>query len=170
MSTAESSSKAIKVLFVCMGNICRSPTAHAVFQKLVDDNELNEVIKIDSAGTYGYHIGKKPDARATSAGATRGYDLSVLRARKVERSDFENFDYLLAMDSENYADLESQCDHDFKHKIKLFLEFAQHAEVQEVPDPYYGGLKGFEVVLDLVEAASRGLLEHIKQTHLPIGK
>jgi len=165
LSSAETPSKAIKVLFVCMGNICRSPTAHAVFQKFVDDIGLNEVIEIDSAGTYGYHIGKKPDSRATSAAANRGYDLSVLRARKIEQSDFEKFDYLLAMDSENYEDLESKCDRQYKHKIKLFLEFAPHVEVQEVPDPYYGGLKGFEAVLDLVEDASKGLLKHIKLEH-----
>lgn len=162
--------KQVNILFVCMGNICRSPTAHAVFQKFVDDNELNEAIKIDSAGTYGYHIGKKPDSRASAVAIKRGYDLSSLRARKVEHEDFEHFDYVLAMDDENYADLitlsQSDQKQDHKHKIKLFLDFAVQSNVREVPDPYYGGSKGFEMVLDLVEDASKGLLAHIKQTNL----
>lgn len=149
-----------------MGNICRSPTAHAVFQKMVDDEQLSESVEIDSAGTYGYHIGKKPDTRAASAASGRGYDMSVLRARKVERADFESFDYLLAMDDENYSDLMAQSDKQYKDKIKLFLNFASKNDVHEVPDPYYGGLDGFEEVLDLVEEAGQGLLECIKKTHL----
>ena len=153
-----------------MGNICRSPTAHSVFQQLVDEHDLNNIIEVDSAGTYAYHKGKKPDARASSIADKRGYNLSGMRARKVAEGDFEKFNYILAMDDENYIDLLSQCDNEHKHKIKHFLEFGSQTKLHEVPDPYYGGLNGFEVVLDLVEDASKGLLEHIKATHLQIGK
>lgn len=153
----------VDVLFVCMGNICRSPTAHGVFQKLVDQESLSKQVFVDSAGTYGYHIGKQPDSRAIKAASKRGYDLSNLRARKVAAEDFIKFDYVLAMDEENYADLLSQSDTEYHHKIKLFLEFSKYRNTKEVPDPYYGGGHGFEEVLDLVEDASSGLLEHIKQ-------
>lgn len=150
-----------------MGNICRSPTAHGVFQQLVTNNKLDKLITVDSAGTYDYHIGKSPDKRATAAAANRGYDLSTLRARQVTNSDFEKFDYVLAMDDENYGDLIAQCGDEHKHKVSLLLKFATQANVSEVPDPYYGGPHGFETVLDLVEDASLGLLKHIKTTHLP---
>ena len=149
-----------------MGNICRSPTAHGVFQQLVIEHSLNNLIEVDSAGTHAYHIGKKPDARACSIAAKRGYNLSNLRARKVSSADFENFEYILAMDDENYTNLLTECNEEHKHKIKLFLEFSTQVKVQEVPDPYYGGLNGFENVLDLVEDASKGLLNHIELTHL----
>jgi len=161
------SSKQLRVLFVCMGNICRSPTAHAVFQKLVIEHGLKNIIEVDSAGTHAYHLGKKPDARACTIAAKRGYNLSKLRARKVKSADFEKFEYILAMDNENFTDLLTECNEEHKHKIKLFLEFSTQVEAQEVPDPYYGGLRGFEKVLDLVEDASNGLLNHIEFTHLP---
>ncbi|MBT8123285.1 MAG: low molecular weight phosphotyrosine protein phosphatase [Gammaproteobacteria bacterium] len=150
-----------------MANICRSPTAHGVFQKIVDNHDLNDFIVVDSAGTYAHRIGKKPDARAITAAAKRGYNLVGLRARKVTDADFEIFDYILAMDDENYADLTAQCRDEHKDKVRHFLEFATQAGVNEVPDPYYGGSQGFETVLDLVEEASLGLLKHIKTTHLP---
>ncbi len=150
-----------------MGNICRSPTAHGVFQKLVIEHGLNNIVEVDSAGTHAYHIDKKPDARACSIAAKRGYNLSKLRARKVISADFEKFEYILAMDNENYTDLLAECNEEYKHKIKYFLEFSTKFKVQEVPDPYYGGLSGFENVLDLVEDASNGLLNHIEFTHLP---
>jgi len=158
--------KDIGVLFVCMGNICRSPTAHGVFQYLVKQNGLNEKIAVDSAGTYSYNIGKKPDIRAMQTAAKRGYDLSKLRARKVIESDFEKFDYVLAMDGENHMELVQQCPKEHQDKVKYFLEFASNAKTLEVPDPYHGGEKGFEVVLDMVEDACKGLLTYIEETNL----
>lgn len=156
----------INVLFVCMGNICRSPTAHGAFQNLVDQENLAKKIYVDSAGTYGYHIGKQPDSRAMKAAANRNIDLSSLRARKVEAEDFGKFDYILAMDEENYSDLISQTSSDNHSKIQLFLGYAKNKSKSEVPDPYYGGGQGFEEVLDLVEDASLGLLAHIKTKNL----
>ncbi len=156
----------VSVLFVCMGNICRSPTAHGVFQKLVDDAGLSKEIMIDSAGTYAYHEGKAPDSRAISTASERGYNLSKLRARKVTEEDFESFDYILAMDIDNHSDLVSQCSSQYQHKIKLFLGFAGNVKNSEVPDPYYGDINGFETVLDLVESTSKQLLEHIKRKHI----
>lgn len=158
--------KSVNVLFVCMGNICRSPTAHGVFQQLVKQNKFDEFVFVDSAGTYDYHIGKRPDKRSAATAATRGYDLSDLRARQVKQSDFQDFDYILAMDNENYSDLIAQSHEEYKDKVNLFLEYAKKADINEVPDPYYGGPNGFETVLDLVEEASKGLLEHIKVAHL----
>lgn len=148
-----------------MGNICRSPTAHGVFQKIIQQEGLTDRIGIDSAGTYAYHVGKKPDSRAIASASKRGYELSKLRARKVTDEDFEKFDYILAMDEENLADLLVQSNEEHIDKIKLFLEFSKKTQSLEVPDPYYGGAQGFEVVLDLVEEASNGLLAHIKQEH-----
>ena len=154
------------VLFVCMGNICRSPTAQGVFQHFVNKKKLDKKIAVDSAGTYSYHIGKKPDPRAMMAAAKRGYDLSKIRSRKVIDSDFEKFDYVLAMDSENHEDLLNQCPGVYQNKIKFFLEFSPNSNFQEVPDPYYGGVQGFEVVLDLVEETSQNLLSHIEKEYL----
>ena len=156
----------VKVLFVCMGNICRSPTAEGVFRKLVKDEGLAKVIEIDSAGTHAYHIGSKPDKRSQQVALRRGYDLSSLRARKVNDLDYERYDYVLPMDRENYGNLLDQCPSHFESKLQLFLEFADHLQEMEVPDPYYGGSQGFERVLDMVEEASKGLLWHIKSRHL----
>ncbi|MEJ2115713.1 MAG: low molecular weight phosphotyrosine protein phosphatase [Gammaproteobacteria bacterium] len=156
----------VSVLFVCMGNICRSPTAQGVFQKLIDDENLGKTIFVDSAGTHAYQAGKKPDARAISTAAKRGYKLSKYRARKIAELDFERFDYILAMDDENYSIMLEKCDAQHKNKIKLFMKFAVKSEALEVPDPYYGGLTGFETVLDLIEDASMGLLKYIKQRHI----
>ena len=149
-----------------MGNICRSPTAEGVFQHLVDNEKLTKYMSIDSAGTYAYHKGSKPDPRAIEAAAKRGYDLTKLRARKVTKSDFENFHYILAMDSENYADLLEECDTKHAIKIKYLLEFIPNRKDMDVPDPYYGGKSGFEIVLDLIEESSKSLLEYIKNTHI----
>lgn len=156
----------IKVLFVCMGNICRSPTAHGVFESLVSQRGLIRDIEIDSAGTHAYHVGEPPDRRASQVAKTRGFDLSYIRARRVEVSDFEYFDYILAMDEDNFSILDSMAPASHKEKLKLFLEYAPARDETEVPDPYYGGAHGFEHVLDLVEEASQGLLDTIKKKHL----
>jgi protein-tyrosine phosphatase len=150
------------VLFVCMGNICRSPTAEGVFRHLVEAGGLSDHIEIDSAGTHAYHINEPPDRRASAAAKRRGYTLTEIRARRVVDMDFERFDYIIAMDRDNVQRLIEQADVDHHDKIRLFLEFA-NAQEDEVPDPYYGGAAGFERVLDLVEDASRGLLEMLRK-------
>lgn len=160
------SKKVVKILFVCMGNICRSPTAHGVFEHLVNAAELSQSIEIDSAGTHAYHVGNPPDARAQETANKRGFDLSHLKARQVEENDFEYYDYILAMDKDNYALLEQACPDQFKSKLSLFLDFAEDHPLSEVPDPYYGGTKGFENVFDMVNAASLGLLDDIKKRYL----
>ena len=152
----------ISVLFVCMGNICRSPTAEGVFRHLVEEGGLSDHIEIDSAGTHAYHINEPPDRRATAAAGRRGYSLTAIRARRVVDTDFERFDYIIAMDRDNVERLVEQADVEHHDKIRLFLDFA-NAQVDEVPDPYYGGAAGFERVLDLVEDASRGLLEMLRK-------
>ena len=152
----------IRVLFVCMGNICRSPTAEGVFRHFVGAAGLTGRIEADSAGTHDYHIGAPPDSRSQAAAAQRGYDLGGLRARQVRTEDFADFDYVLAMDETNRAALRRLCPSQYRDRVKLFLEFAPDSGVREVPDPYYGGSRGFEEVLDLVEEAARGLLDHIK--------
>lgn len=155
----------VKVLFVCMGNICRSPTAEGVFRHIVNSAGLADKIHIDSAGTHSYHIGSTPDPRAQAAALNRNIDLSSQRARKVKGTDFNEFDYILAMDHSNYADLKDISSNDTVDRLSLFLDFAETASTREVPDPYYGGDQGFEHVLDLVEDASRGLLANIREKH-----
>ncbi len=150
------------VLFCCMGNICRSPTAEAVFRHLVEKEGLEDIIHIDSAGTHDYHIGESPDVRTQRAAKQRGYDMSGLRGRQAETGDFASFDYVLAMDEANLAILQGLRPRDAQSHLGLFLEFAERHQVREVPDPYYGGADGFEHVLDLVEDAARGLLKHIR--------
>jgi len=145
-----------------MGNICRSPTAEAVFRAYVVKAGLEQNILIDSAGTHDYHIGEPPDRRAQHAALQRGYDMSMLRGRQVGAEDFERFDYVLAMDHDNLAILQRLRPRDTKSHLGLFLEFAQHTRAREVPDPYYGGAEGFERVLDMIEDASEGLLKHIQ--------
>jgi len=150
------------VLFVCMGNICRSPTAEGVFRKVVEDAGMADAVRIDSAGTHAYHKGEPPDRRAQAAALNRGYTLSSLRARRVCDQDFTEFDYIVAMDDDNLSVLEELATEEASSSLVLFLEFSDSRE-SEVPDPYYGGASGFERVLDLVEEASSGLLEHIRR-------
>jgi len=154
----------ISVLFVCMGNICRSPTAEVVFRHYVESAGLSETILIDSAGTHDYHIGHAPDQRSQQAAAQRGYDMSGLRGRQVASLDFERFDYVLAMDNANLAILQYLAPRGCKKQIGLFLAFSRHHSQREVPDPYYGGTQGFESVLDMVEDAAQGLLQHIRSS------
>lgn len=153
----------VRVLFVCLGNICRSPTAEGVFRKLVEDVGLAQGIAVDSAGTHAYHIGQPPDSRAQQAAARRGVDLSGLRGRVATAADIEEFDYVLAMDRENYHNLVRIAGE--QPKIGLFLQYSEGFDEIEVPDPYYGGTHGFERVLDMIEDASRGLLAHIRRQH-----
>lgn len=155
----------VKVLFVCMGNICRSPTAQGVFEALLSREGLLGHIQVDSAGTHAYHVGEPPDPRAQQAASRRGVDLSVQRARKVRPEDFLEFDYVLAMDRRNYEDLKEICHPDYEERLRLFLEFAPQVEVPDVPDPYYGGVQGFERVLDLIEQAADGLLAELRSRH-----
>ncbi|MCW8936107.1 MAG: low molecular weight phosphotyrosine protein phosphatase [Gammaproteobacteria bacterium] len=154
----------VNVLFVCMGNICRSPTAEGYFRHIVEEAGLTDKIKIDSAGTHAYHIGSAPDHRAQAAAINRGIDLSSLRGRKVQSSDFKNFDYVLGMDNSNHSDLQEVAGGNAEN-LFMFLEFAKNFSETEVPDPYYGGDQGFEHVLDLIEDASIGLLNDIKEKH-----
>jgi protein-tyrosine phosphatase len=156
----------VRVLFVCLGNICRSPTAEGVFRKLVIEEGLVELIEIDSAGTHAYHIGEPPDARAQAAARRRGVDLSQLRGRQALAEDIERFDYVLAMDRENYENLLDISPEGLTHKVKLFMEFAPHRPEREVPDPYFGGPAGFDRVLDMIEEAAQGLLEDIRRSRL----
>ncbi|NCS66256.1 MAG: phosphotyrosine protein phosphatase [Hydrogenophilales bacterium CG03_land_8_20_14_0_80_62_28] len=153
--------KQTRVLFICMGNICRSPTAEGVFRRMVEVAKLSESILIDSAGTHAYHVGSAPDARAQQAALGRGYDLSKLIGRQVSDHDFEQFDYLLAMDRDNLNDLSRRCPDRYQHKLALFLTYSAQYQGQEVPDPYYGGPGGFDRVLDMVEDGARGLLAEI---------
>lgn len=155
----------IKVLFVCMGNICRSPTAHGVFQHMLEKEGLSDRVKVDSAGTHAYHISEPPDRRAQEAAMMREVDLSPLRARKSTAQDFDEFDYVVAMDQDNLSSLEKICPKGLEYKLHLFLDFAPMLGVTEVPDPYYGGTAGFERVLDLVEEASGGLIRHLRKEH-----
>lgn len=155
----------VRVLFVCMGNICRSPTAEGVFRHLVNNAGLEQHIHIDSAGTHAYHIGNPPDQRAQATALKRNIDLSSLRARQVHSQDFSEFDYVLAMDNSNLHELHVICPANARTRPDLFLSYAQQTSEREVPDPYYGGAQGFEHVLDLVEDASQGLLASIRQKH-----
>jgi protein-tyrosine phosphatase len=146
-----------------MGNICRSPTAEGVFRHHVKEAGLETRILTDSAGTHAYHVGEPADRRAQAAATRRGFSLEGIRARRVADEDFHNFDYILAMDQLNLVTLEDRAPDDTRDKVRLFLEFAESRSENEVPDPYYGGAAGFERVLDLVEEASRGLLETLRK-------
>ena len=150
-----------RILFVCMGNICRSPTAEGVTSKILINNRLESTIKVDSAGTHGYHVGEPPDPRTREAAMKRGIDLSGLRARKVVPEDFERFDLLLAMDRDNLALLKRGARPEHHAKLGLFMSYASRFDTDEVPDPYYGGEQGFELVLDMAEDAARGLIEAV---------
>ena len=159
----------IRVLFVCLGNICRSPASEGVFRNIVANAGLDDVIGVDSAGMGGWHVGDPPDSRGQAAAVKRGYNLSGQRARQVTISDFADFDYIIGMDRSNCAELTAMAPKKARDKIKLFLDFAPQFGLQDVPDPYYGGPEGFETVLDLVEEASKGLLGDIEKQHFSVG-
>lgn len=153
----------LRVLFVCLGNICRSPTAHGVFLKKLQERGLQQRVTVDSAGTAAWHTGKVPDSRSQSAAAARGYDLSALRARQAVADDFHTFDYVLAMDNENLVNLQRLMPAGGTEPALFLKTFGRRFTEGEVPDPYYGGEDGFEHVLDLVEDACEGLLDDIEQ-------
>lgn len=148
-----------RVLFVCMGNICRSPMAEGVFRHLIRQAGLDDVVKVESAGTHAFHVGEAPDKRAASTVAKRGYDISDLRARRVEDVDFERFDLILAMDWDNLSLLQQQAPKKAHHKLQLLMRFATEHESATIPDPYYGAQQGFEQALDFIEDACAGLLD-----------
>jgi len=152
-----------RILFVCMGNICRSPTAEAIFYRKLADRELLQKVKIDSAGTHNFHPDAPPDERSQMHALNRGYDMSYLRARQIVDSDFEEFDLLLTMDWDNRALLEERCPAQHLHKVRGLAEFLQTSQASVIPDPYYGGDQGFEHVLDLIEEASEGLMKFTLQ-------
>ena len=147
-----------RILMVCMGNICRSPTAHGVLETMVADAGLAQHITVDSAGTHSYHVGEPPDARAQQHAARRGYDLSAQRARHLVAQDFERFDLVLVMDAANESHARALCPAGLHHRLRRLTDFCTTLQTREVPDPYYGGAAGFEQVLDIVEDACRGLL------------
>ncbi len=152
----------MKILFVCAGNICRSPTAEAVFRDLLQQEAPDLDVEVASAGIGGWHVGSPPDLRTQAAAKRRGVDMSGLRARQVTVEDFSRFELILAMDLENLADLRRRAPVGVQDRIQLFLDFIEGGEIDEVPDPYYGGDAGFERVLDLVEEASKGLLQYLR--------
>lgn len=152
-----------RVLLVCMGNICRSPTAEVVLRQMIKNNKLGHIVEVDSAGTHGYHVGEAPDSRTQRAALVRGYNLSQLRARKVARQDIDYFDLILAMDKSNLDNLRRMAPPEAHDRIKLFMDYSKNFEDDEVPDPYYGLGHGFDLVLDMVEDASQGLVDEIKR-------
>ena len=154
----------VSVLFVCMGNICRSPTAHGVFQALVDEQGLSDRILVDSAGTHSYHVGSPPDIRSQATAQSRGVDLTGLRARRFVSDDFLDFDFLLAMDQANLTDMSSLRPGNARAQLDLMLEFSEKFMQKEIPDPYFGN-DGFDLVFDMISDASAGLLRHIRQRY-----
>lgn len=154
----------VKVLFVCMGNICRSPTAHGIFQQLVDEQGLGDSIQVDSAGTHSYHIGNPPDSRSQATARERGVDLSGLRARRFVSDDFQEFDYVIGMDQDNVAYMQSKRPDDAGSEAQLMLRYSNQYTRPDVPDPYFGN-DGFDLVFDMIDDASRGLLRHIRNQH-----
>ncbi len=157
--------KQVKVLFVCMGNICRSPTAHGIFQHLVDQAGLSDHIIVESAGTIGYHAGENPDPRARAMSQSRGVDISKQIARQVRRDDYAQQTYILAMDYSNLQNLNADCPEPYQDKIELLLSYHPDDQLQEVPDPYYGGDRGFENVYNMIEVANKRLLQSIRNEH-----
>jgi len=154
------------ILFVCTGNICRSPTVEEVFRKKVYKENLEDMLEIDSAGTHGYHVGESPDSRSISMAAKRGYDITSQKAREIRKNDFTDFDIILAMDEDNYKNLMKIAPKGTKDKVRMFLSFSQDIENPNMPDPYYGDGDGFELVLDLAEIGSSDLLHHIRKNFL----
>jgi protein-tyrosine phosphatase len=149
------------LLFVCLGNICRSPMAEGVFRRVAADEGVLHLFDIDSAGLGDWHTGQSPDTRAQKAAGNRGIDISGQSARQINPTDYARFDLLLAMDGSNYQELIESAPSDARHKIRRFLDFAPHAGTQDVPDPFYGGSEGFDHALDLIEQAARGLLAEL---------
>ena len=158
--------KRFQILMVCMGNICRSPTAHGVMRELVQSRGLQARISVDSCGTHAYHVGDAPDPRSQQHALRRGYDLSDLRARQVCAADFGQADLILAMDAQNMALLRERCPTEHQHKLQMLTDYCQHLQASAVPDPYYGGASGFDQVLDLVEDACAGLLAQLQSKRL----
>lgn len=152
-----------RVLFVCLGNICRSPTAEGVFRHLLAQHGLTAVVETDSAGTQAYHVGSPPDRRAQEEALRRGIDISDLRGRQIRLSDFDYFDWIIAMDSDNYSVLMAESPTPARGRVHRLLDFASDAGCQDVPDPYYGGVDGFQQVFDLVENGCTGLLRAMRQ-------
>ena len=153
----------MRILFVCLGNICRSPMAEGLFRRELERRGIDHLVEVDSAGTGDWHVGEPPDPRARRAISKRGVDISHLRGRQVSVQDLEAFDLILAMDAENLSDLLALADERQMQRIRLFLDFAPEAGVREVPDPYFGEEDGFETVLDLLEAAAKGLADHVEE-------
>ena len=153
----------MRILFVCLGNICRSPMAEGIFRRELERRGIDHLVEVDSAGTGNWHVGEPPDPRARRAIARRGVDISHLRGRQVSKRDLDAFDLILAMDAENLSDLLALADESQARRIRLFLDFAPETGVREVPDPYYGEEDGFETVLDLLEAAAKGLADHVEE-------
>ena len=153
----------VRVLFVCLGNICRSPTAQGIFQSMIEEKGLEDRIEIDSAGTGDWHIGRAPDPRAQKHGLEAGYDITSLRARQVQIADFDSFDYLIAMDRQNYADLEHMKPDGFTGHLKLLMDFTNQSEQQDVPDPYSFGAEAFRYAIELIEEGCAGLLNVIQK-------
>jgi protein-tyrosine phosphatase len=152
-----------RVLLVCMGNICRSPTAEGVVRSYIKNNGLGNIVEVDSAGTHGYHVGEAPDSRTQRAAMARGYNLSQLRARKVARQDLDYFDLILAMDKSNLDNLRRMSPPEMHDRIRLFMDYSRNFDDDEVPDPYYGLGHGFDLVLDMVEDAAQGLVDDLKK-------
>ena len=152
----------MRILFVCLGNICRSPMAEGLFRRELERRGIDHLVEVDSAGTGDWHVGEPPDPRARRAIARRGVDISHLRGRQVRPRDLDDFDLILAMDAENYSDLLALADPEQAERIRLFMDFAPQAGVREVPDPYFGEEDGFETVLDLIQAAAEGLADHVE--------
>lgn len=156
----------VRVLFVCMGNICRSPVAEGVFQRMLEGAGLADKVYVDSAGTHSYHAGAPPDARSQATAFRRGVDLRGIRARRVTVTDFTEFDYVLAMDRDNFEHLLALCgEPELRRRIQLLMDYAPDLPEREVPDPYYGGPNGFERVMDLIEVAAEGLLVGIRERY-----
>ncbi|GMR03827.1 MAG: low molecular weight protein-tyrosine-phosphatase [Gammaproteobacteria bacterium] len=153
----------IKILFVCLGNICRSPMAEGMFRQRIKEAGLEGLVEIDSAGTHDYNVGRPPDARAQMAALRRGANISRLRGRQTCAEDIRTFDYILAMDRENYKDLRAICPVGLEHKLKMFLDYAPGRPERDVPDPLFGGDDGFDRVLDMIEEAASGLLEDLRR-------
>lgn len=155
-----------RILFVCMGNVCRSPMAEGVLTRMLEDAGLSDRFHVASAGTHAYHLGGSPDGRSQIVAGRRGIDLRRLRVHRIAAEDFESYDYLLAMDRDNQTCLLERCPaEEHRHKIQLLLDYAGHLPEREVPDPYYGSLVGFERVMDLLEAGSEGLLLHLRERY-----